>query len=383
MHVLDILLWVGAGFWLLCLVQFILNTLLVPEISRLSLPMPADPPFVSIVVPARNEEEGIENGVTSFCRQDYPTFEVIVVDDCSTDATPRILADLCSRFPMLKVVRGTEPPEGWLGKPHAMEEGRREAKGDFVLFADADVVYAPDVLRRAMAYVLRRNAAMLFLMPKIVTKGFFEAVLMSTLCMGGGAVIPWFLVNITRSRFFGAGGGVFNLVRRDALEASGAFASLRDAVVDDIGLGFKVRRTGFPTAVAAAIPLVSIRQYPGAAATIEGYTKNIYPGLRRFPWLFPVPILFGAVVSLLPYYGFALALAGGGVSAPASLALLAMHAVLAAVALRFRQPWFIIFTNPLRELGWWWIYLRSFLRYHRKGVVWRGRTFSPRQGAEK
>jgi hypothetical protein len=380
MDLLDILLWIGAGFWLICLAQFFLNRLLVPEISRLSLPLQADPPFVSIVVPARNEEKGIETAVTSFCRQDYPAFEVIVVDDCSTDATPRILADLQSRYPRLRVIRGTEPPAGWLGKPHALEQGRREAKGDWLLFVDADVVYASGLLGRAVAHVLDRNAAMLFLMPRIVTEGFSEAVLMSTLCMGGAAVFPWHLVNTTKSRFFAAGGGVFNLVRRDALEACRAFASLKDAVVDDIGLGFKVRGAGFPTAVATAIPLIGIRQYPGAAATIEGYTKNLYPAIKRFPWLFPVPILFGAVVSLLPYYGFAAALVSGTVSVPASVSLLGMHAVLAAVAVRFRQPWYVMFTNPLRELGWWWIYLRSFFQYHRKGIVWRGRRYEIRQG---
>jgi len=373
--VFEILLWIGAGLWIVFLLQFIINWILVPDIRKVTCAAPAEWPLVSIVVPARNEEREIRKAVTSFCTQDYAALEVIVVDDGSTDATPRILAELQARFGHLTVVKGQDPPEGWLGKPNALEIGRKHAKGEWLLFVDADVVYAPDLLRRVIPYVLRERAGMLFLYPRLTTGEVLEAAAMSTLYLAAFAVCPMFLVSRTKSKLLALGGGVFNLVRRDALEAGGAFESLRNAVVDDVGMGRVVKAAGYRQAVALAGPLIRIRMYDGFGETVEGFSKNAYPMFRRHWWLLPIPVVVGALVSLLPYAGFALALAGGSVSVPASISLACMHVILAVLALRFRQSWCIAFLNPVRELCWWWIILRSFVRYRRHGVVWRGRTY--------
>ena len=373
--VLEISLWVGAGLWIVFLLQFIINWILVPDLRKVTCTPPDRWPLVSIVVPARDEERGVRAAVTSFCKQDYPAFEVIVVDDRSTDATPRILAELQADFEHLTVVKGQEPPEGWLGKPNALEIGRKHAKGEWLLFVDADVVYAPDLLRRALRYALREQAGMLFLYPRLTTGEVLEAVTMSTLYLAAFAACPMFLVSRTKNKLLALGGGVFNLVRRDALEASGAFESLRNAVVDDVGMGRVVKAAGYRQAVALAGALIRIRMYGGFCDTVEGFSKNAYPMFRRHWWLLPIPVFVGALVSLLPYVGFASALAGGSVSVPASISLACMHVILAVLALRFRQSWCIVFLNPVRELSWWWILLRSFIRYRRHGVVWRGRTY--------
>ena len=371
----EILLWLGAGLWIVFLVQMILNWALVPDVSRVASDPPVKWPLVSIVVPARDEERGIREAVASFCEQNYPAFEVIVVDDGSTDATPRILAELQAHYPNLRVVQGQEPPDGWLGKPNALEIGRRHARGDWLLFVDADVVYAPELLRRALRYVLSQKAAMLFLHPRLSTGGVFEAVIMSSLYVAPFAAFPMFLVSRTRGGWPAIGGGMFNLVRRDALEACGAFECLRNAVVDDVELGRAVKRAGFRQVVALSGPLIRLRMYDGARASIEGFTKNIYPLVRAHPWGALFPFAVGAVVSILPYCGFLARLAAGSVSVPASISLVCMHAILAGLAIHFRQPWYIAFLNPLREVCWWWILIRSAVQYHSRGLVWRGRTY--------
>ena len=160
---MDILLWLGAVLWILLFIQLIVNRALALDLSRTKLEAVKNPPLISIIVPARNEERSIREAVASFCTQDYPLFEVLVVDDRSTDATPQILAELRTRFSNLKVIGGRDPPDDWLGKPNALEIGRKEAKGQWLLFVDADVVYAPDLLSRAIAYVVREKADMLFL----------------------------------------------------------------------------------------------------------------------------------------------------------------------------------------------------------------------------
>ena len=371
----EILLWLGAGLWIVFLVQTILNWILVPDVSRVANEPPVEWPVASIVVPARDEERGIREAVASFCEQDYPAFEVIVVDDGSTDATPRILAELQARYPNLRVVQGPEPPDGWLGKPNALETGRRHARGDWLLFVDADVVYAPELLRRAMCYVLSQRAAMLFLHPRLSTGGVLEAVIMSSLYLAPFSAFPMFLVSRTRGGWPAIGGGMFNLVRRDALETCGAFACIRNAVIDDVELGRTVKRAGFKQVVALSGPLIRLRMYDGARATIEGFTKNIYPLVRTHPWGALLPFALGAVVSILPYCGFVATLAAGSASVPASVSLACMHAILAGLAIHFRQPWYITFLNPLREVCWWWILVRSAVQYHRRGLIWRGRTY--------
>jgi chlorobactene glucosyltransferase len=372
---MDILLWLGAVLWILLFIQLIINRALARDLSRTELEAVKNPPFVSIIVPARNEERSIRAAVASFCSQDYPLIEVIVVDDRSTDATPHILAELRTRFSNLKVIEGRDPPNGWLGKPNALEIGKNEARGQWLLFVDADVVYAPDLLSRAVAFVLREEADMLFLAPNFTTKGVIEAVLMSTIYLVGAAAFPAYLAIYSESKRFAAGGGVFNLVRRDALAASGAFESLKDAVVDDIGLGYKVKASGCRLAGAMAGSLIRIRMYHGVLETIEGFTKNMYPLARQLPWLLPIPFVGGLLLTLLPYYGFLNGLLAGFVSVPATISLFFMHIVFGCIAAFFQQPWYIAFLNPLREVGWWWIMMRSLVVYHRKGIVWRGRNY--------
>lgn len=372
---LEVLLWISAGLWTLLLLQMIANWVLVPELSRLEPPVPAAWPSVSIVVPARDEQRGIREAVTSFCRQDYANCEVIVVDDQSTDSTPQILDELKLQHANLTVIRGEDPPEGWLGKPNALEIGRRAASGDWLLFVDADVVYDPGLVRRAMTYALHQDAGMLVLWPQFATAHVLEAVLMSSLYITAFAGMPLFLVARTRCTWLAAGIGVFNLVRRDALDACEAFESLKDAVLDDFGLGCKVKYAGHSIAVALAGRLVHIRMYHGTRELVEGFTKNIYPMIRNHPWLLPAPFILGALLDFVPYVGLAVELRSGPVTAPTMAALVVMHLVTIGLVIRFRQPWYVAFLEPLRQIGWWGIMLRSFFVYQRKGIVWRGRRY--------
>ena len=141
-----------------------------------------------------------------------------------------------------------------------------------------------DLLRRALAYVLREEAAMLFLYPRLTTRNVLEAAIISSLYLVPFAALPGFLVNRKKGRRLSAGGGMFNLVRRDAFEATGAFECLKDAVVDDVGLAVKVKAAGFSQRVALAGPLIRLRMYEGARATIDGFAKNTYPAMRKRPW---------------------------------------------------------------------------------------------------
>ncbi len=371
----DILLWIGTGVWILFLLQGILNAVLVRDLARVDADPPGQWPFVSYVVPARNEESGIHQAVSSFCSQDYPAFEVIVVNDRSTDRTQAILDQLKGEYSNLTVVAGTDPPDGWLGKPNALQKGLDAARGDWILMVDADALHAPDVLRRAMAFGLADKAGMVTVRPRHVTDGLIEAVLMSGVNFFFFVATPIFLVRYSRSVLFSTGSPVFNLIRRDALEACGGFACLKQAVVDDLEIGFQIKRAGYRLSVAFAGLLIGHRMYRGARDTVHGFAKTTFPTISKHPWLLPLYFAVASVVSFLPFVGLGMSLIDGHIRVPAIISLALMHIVFAGMAWRYREPWYITFLNPLRELGWLWIFTRSAILYYRKGLVWRGRSY--------
>lgn len=372
---LNILLWAGAIIWLILLIQGVLNAILVPDLGNARAPEPTRWPLVSYLVPARNEEAGIRRALSSFCKQDYPAFEVVVVNDRSTDRTGPILDELRREFANLTVVDGVDPPTGWLGKPNALQEGLRHARGEWILMTDADAIHAPDSLRRAIAYGVADQAGMVIVRPRHVNGGVMEAILMSGVNFFFFVATPMFLVRYSQSPLFATGSPVFNLIRRDALAACGDFACLRQAVVDDLEIGFCIKRAGHRLLVAFAGDRIDHRMYQGARETIKGFGKTTYPTIRHAPWLLPMYFVMGSTLSLLPYCGLVFGLLNGYVHLPAAISLVLMHLIFAGIAWRYREPWYITFCNPLRELGWLWIFTRSFVVYCRKGLVWRGRSY--------
>lgn len=376
MHeLLEILLWVGAIIWTILLLQGMINGCLVHDLRNIHAPAPKTWPLVSYIVPARNEEKGIGQAVTSFCQQDYPNLEVIVINDRSTDRTSQILSELQEKFDNLIVVEGTEPPEDWFGKANAMRLGMDHAKGDWILLADGDAVHDPSILRRAICFGLHDEAGMVTLRPRFITGSVLEAAVMSGITYFFFVATPIFLVRYSKSALFATGSGVFNLLRRDTLDACGGIACIRRAVVDDLEIGFCVKRAGHRISVAHAGTLLNLRMYYSIRETFEGFTKNTFPSIRKTPYLMLLYYIIAPIMSFLPYYGFVVGLVNEKLSVPATISLCMMHTIFAWIAWRFRQPWYITFLNPLRELGWLWIMTRSFVVYMRKGLVWRERVY--------
>jgi cellulose synthase/poly-beta-1,6-N-acetylglucosamine synthase-like glycosyltransferase len=147
----------------------------IPPLPDATLPHAAtDWPHVSIIVPARNEEQGVRAAVESLLRQDYPALELVVVNDRSTDRTSAILAALAEEHPgRLRVVMVTELPAGWLGKNHALLLGARQSSGAWLLFTDADVVFDPTCLRRAVAYAEAQGLDHLTMSPRLLAHGYW------------------------------------------------------------------------------------------------------------------------------------------------------------------------------------------------------------------
>jgi chlorobactene glucosyltransferase len=340
-------------------------------------------PRVSVVIPARDEALGIEAAVRSHLTQDYPDFEVVVVDDRSVDTTPRILARLAAENPRLRMVAGNEPPEGWLGKPHALHQGAAVATGELFLFADADVRFDPTALREAVEMLRSRRLDLLALFPRLEMEGFWENVLMPYIPVSY-FFGPGFWFNSDLQRHFALGGGAGMLLRREAYLAAGGHEALRASVIDDIHLAIRVRQTGGRCRMASADDRVRLRMYRGLREIFNGFTKNMaftFAGKSAAPlalsqvfvlaaWTLPAAVLAAAALGA-PVPPIDVGLAG------AALGLTALTRGALAVFLGY--PLWTSLTHPLMAAVWAAITVRSLAwRFLRRRLLWRGRRYDAR-----
>lgn len=337
-------------------------------------------PRMSIVIPARDEELSIGATVDAALGQAYPDFEVIAVDDGSTDRTGAILAARIGD-PRLKVISGAPLPEGWLGKPHALFQGSSAASGEWLLFMDADVRLAPGALRDAVAFCEERGLGHLALFPRFERVGFWEEVLLPLLGLTLFSFFPSFVALSGRLRRAAFGSGAFNLVRADAYRAMGGHRTLARSVIDDIRLAVEVKSAGFRSTLALGDETAVIRMYRGRREIIEGFTKNLHALLTRMPVISAFNLTLGTALNVAPFAWPVWALLDpAGAFGPAGLALSGSLALLlacrGAVQVRLDYPLWPTLFHALTVLTGAWISLRSLRMAHgRKVVRWRGREY--------
>ena len=334
-------------------------------------------PRVSIIVPARNEGESIARCLQSLLVLEYPGYEIIAVDDRSTDGTGRIMDQVAATAPpssRLKVIHVTELPPGWLGKTHAMWTAASQAAGEWLLFTDGDIFFRPDTLRRAMACVEQNRLDHLVLLPTMETAtpgesmmiGFFQV-------MFTFGHRPWKVSDPKTKDHLGA--GAFNLVRRSVYDAVGGYERLRLAVVDDLKLGQMVKEHGYRQNVAFGRDLICLHWAPGALGVVHNLTKNAFAVMN-----FNLAKTLGAAFLMLvlnvgPWLG--LALVHGWARLGYGLAVLAI--ALLYLGMSWYSPISALYfvSNPVGALMFAYILVRSaFLTLARGGVLWRGTLYS-------
>jgi glycosyltransferase involved in cell wall biosynthesis len=344
-------------------------------------------PRVSIIVPARNEEEAIEESLTRLLELDYDNYEVIAVDDRSTDRTgeimeevsrsqnPHPLAQSARRMghPALRVIHHRELPTGWLGKTHAMWTAANEADGEWLLFTDADVLFKPDSLRRALAYAGAERADHVVVFPQMIMKRPGEYMMIAffqTMFVFGHR--PWKVADPKSKDHMGV--GAFNLVRRSAYEAVGTYAALRMEVVDDMKLGKVVKNAGFAQRNVFGADLISIRWAHGAMGVVNNLTKNFFAVLS-FQWWRTLISAFGlAFLNLMPFLG--VWLAHGWERLPYAIALASMFAIYVGMSWRSKVPAYYFLLHPVSTALFVYTLLRSmFLTLSNDGIVWRGTKY--------
>ena len=364
----------------------------MPSVADVSRPewnrnpvSPAGNPRVSIIVPARNEEAEIENCLLSLLALDYGNYEVIAVNDRSTDRTgeimERVSQSLNSYSPNpakgatteLRVIHHSELPPGWLGKTHAMWTAANQATGDWLLFTDADVIFKPDSLRRALAYAEAEPADHVVLFPQMIMKRPGEYMMIAffqTMFMFGHR--PWKVADPSTDDHMGV--GAFNLVRRKVYEAVGTYEALRMEVLDDMKLGKVVKNACFAQRNVFGGDLISIRWGHGAFGILNNLTKNFFAVLSFQSWRTLISAFGLVFINLVPFFG--LWLAHGWERLPFAIALVSLFLIYVGMSWRSAVPPYYFFLHPVSSAMFTYTLLKSmFVTLWNDGIVWRGTKY--------
>ena len=351
----------------------------MPSIPNLLLPehdlTPPGEPSLTVIVPACNEEADLPACLHSLLAQDYPHLRILAVNDRSTDQTGAVLEAL--HDPRLEALHITHLPPGWLGKTHAMARAAGHALAserppDFLLFTDADVLFRPDALRRALAHAVLTQADHLVLPPTTIIRRWDEAALLGFFQIFGlWAARPWRIANPRARDAIGI--GAFNLIRTAAYQRVGGFEALRMEIIEDLGLARRVKAAGLRQRIVFGRGLVRIHWASGTRGLVNVMTKNIFSGFRFHPSLLLVACGWLALFNVLPFAAVwfwpltipaaatigAMALGYGLMSRPSGI-----------------SPWNVLLA-PFAGSAYIYALLRSMVvTLAQGGVVWRG-TFYP------
>lgn len=338
-------------------------------------------PKVSVIVPARNEEANLRTCLESLVRQKEMDFEVIVVDDASTDSTRQI----ASSFPGVRILEARPLPSGWSGKANALFCGARVANGDWLLFTDADTVHLSGSLARAIAEADRRGASLLSYSPEQEVDSLSEKAVMPVIFAELAATYRPSLVSDPRSPA-AAANGQYLLISREAYDAVGGWAAVSKDLLEDVAMARAVKASGRKLVFRYGPDAVRTHMYRSFQQLREGWTKNLV-------LLFPSPVRL-ATLRFLEF----LLIAGSGVIAARLFALDHVKLAVAASILfailygsflnRIRKAHFRLDADLLALFGlptFSYLLLRSRIAHAEGQVTWKGRTYSSasRRGGDR
>jgi chlorobactene glucosyltransferase len=339
-------------------------------------------PKVSLLVPARNEELNIEACVSSLLAQQYPDFEVVVLDDHSSDGTLAALRRIAATpsGARLRILEGRELPAGWHGKAWACQQLGEAATGELLLFTDADTHHRPDALARAVEAMRRSGAGMLSLTPAQEMTSFWEKLIVPLVYHILFSYLPLAMVSKSRSPAFCYAIGQFMLFRRETYEKIGGHRSVCDNIVEDVWLCKAVKRSGGKVAAFDGTDALSCRMYRGFGEIWKGFSKNLFAGLGNSVFgLFALMALV-ALLYLAPYAFLATSALHGDRSIALFWLPLAQIAVALVIrliiALKFRQPLWSALLHAFSQVMLLLIAFNSFRRsVFGKGPEWKGRSY--------
>jgi len=359
--------------------------------SRWVKPSQAEPPLVSVLVPARNEAGNIARCVRSLLAQSYPNFEIIVLDDNSEDGTAAIVEMLAvpNQDPAnrLRLMDGAALPEGWLGKNFACHQLSQVAQGDLLLFTDADTLHSVSVVAKAVAALEYEQADFLSVFPRLLTETLAERLTVPLVMLYVVALLPVQLIRKSSNPAFSAANGQFMLFRREAYEEIGGHAAVRDVVLEDVVLGRRIKAFGFKQILPDGSDSVQCRMYRSAGEVWRGFSKNLFAFFNFSLLWFSLFMLLNLAAFVGPYLWLLWGWLSGQPPALEWLWLPLLQIGLTlwlrlGLAFRFGFRALDAFLQPVSILMMVAIGLNS-VRWRRTGSEWKGRKYFTRPTKNK
>jgi glycosyltransferase involved in cell wall biosynthesis len=367
----------GSLVWMGLCLQWLLGIRKIPVLEDvLGTDLVDRNPALSVILAARDEERSVGESVPSMLAQDYSgMIEVITVNDRSTDRTGEILEELATRYPeRLRVLNVESLPEGWLGKTHALYAGAAQAQGEWLLFTDADVIFAPNCTDRAVRYVTTNGLDLLTMPPEIVCR----SVLLRSFVAAFTLVFemtqrPWRAGDPQAQEHVGV--GAFNLIRKDAYERSGTHLAIRMRPDDDMKLAKLLKRHGFRQGVAYGVGLISVEWHQTLPDAVRGLSKSMFSGLDYRIGATAAGVLMLSLTNVLPVFGL---LSRNTTGTLCRLNILSTFLIYAYRARHFgnETPWWYAVLHPFGICAFIYAMIRSAsTTIINGGIEWRGTRY--------
>ncbi|MDR0599000.1 MAG: glycosyltransferase [Treponema sp.] len=366
-----------TGLIVVAVYFFVMATANILEMKKRSLsPKLKGGPFVSVLIPARNEEDHIERCVNSLRVQDYGDYEILVIDDNSSDSTYDRAREIARKDSRVAVYQGRPLPPDWNGKAFALHQLAAYARGDILLFTDADTVHAPTSVSWAATNLQESGADFISGYVGQVLKTFGERITVPVMFFLTGFVIPMFLNKVIKFGYFSAAVGQYIAVRREVFQKTGGFEAVKNKTSEDIYMARHIKEQGYRTEFLDMADQVRCRMYNGFRAGVQGIGKNIYDFTGKNPWALVFIALLILFFFCLPFPLLVYSLLVRGPLPPQLLTACGLSTLTWLVLFISRKmSWYNAFVWPVMYLSLLCMVFWSFYRtVSGRGFVWKGRV---------
>ena len=330
-------------------------------------------PRVSVMIPARNEENNIGACIEGFLSQKYDNFEILVLDDQSTDRTQAIIEKFSERHREVQAIRGKPLPGGWLGKNWACHQLSQHANGEVLIFTDADNRPAPNAIANTVAYIQKFKLGLLSAFPEKVTVTFAEKLVVPVVDMFVYAGLPLWLTYFSRFPSLAAASGLWMAFTREAYQRIGGHQAVSSQIVEDVELSRLTKKVGIRILTLAGTSVVSCRMYHSFEEVWRGFSKNLF-GLVRYKTI-PFLMLMLALLTMcvLPY----LTVWFSPFTKLSFVAILMNVVMRVVLSLKYKHPfWTSVLLHPLSVLVTVLIGINSLYQVKRGRLQWKGRQIN-------
>jgi len=346
----------------------VINALTAPMIAKGPQPVNISP--VSIIVPARNEQNNIGSCLASLCAQDYPDFEIIVINDRSTDGTAQIVENFAEQDSRIKLYEGMPLVRGWTGKNWACFQGSEKAKGDILIFTDSDNFYRPDTVSKTVGWLQNRQLGLLSAFPQQICTTWTQKLVVPVVDMLVYSLLPLWLTFYSKYPSLAAANGQWLAITRTAYEKIGGHKTVRGQIVEDVEISRLAKKSDIKILTAAGTNSVMGRMYSNWYEVRDGFAKNAF-GLVSYQ---TVPFFLLLVLFLLSFVLPYFLLFSSFVKI--SLLIVILNVLIRAILIvKYRHPfWASIIFHPVGILLFIYIGLLSFIHYQKGHIIWKGRS---------